>query len=177
MHEEASVGNLLVSPRSCSSFYATHISTILKSLIFSPFSPIYFRFISCHLIKGRFIRTEASLGLSEKSLVALMAGLIGPRVYSCSNCRTNVALHDDIISKAFQGRNSRAFLFSHAMNIDVGPKEDRNLMTGLHTVADVSCSDCREVLGWKYERAYEESQKYKEGKYILEKSKIVKDNW
>lgn len=45
MHEEASVGNLLVSPRSCSSFYATHISTILKSLIFSPFSPIYFRFI------------------------------------------------------------------------------------------------------------------------------------
>uniref|UniRef100_A0A803LWQ0 Protein yippee-like n=1 Tax=Chenopodium quinoa TaxID=63459 RepID=A0A803LWQ0_CHEQI len=79
--------------------------------------------------------------------------------------------------KQIQGRNSRAFLFSHAMNVDVGPKEDRHLMTGLHTVADVSCSDCREVLGWKYERAYEESQKYKEGKYILEKSKIIKDNW
>ncbi|KAL2547588.1 Protein yippee-like [Forsythia ovata] len=65
-----------------------------------------------------------------------------------------VALHDDVISKAFQGRNGRAFLFSHAMNIAVGPKEDRQLMTGLHTVADVYCSDCREVLGWKYERAY-----------------------
>ena len=76
-----------------------------------------------------------------------------------------------------QGRNSRAFLFSHALNVDIGPKEDRHLRTGLHTVADVYCSDCREVLGWKYERAYEESQKYKEGKYILEKSKIVKDNW
>uniref|UniRef100_A0A803L598 Yippee domain-containing protein n=1 Tax=Chenopodium quinoa TaxID=63459 RepID=A0A803L598_CHEQI len=158
-----------------------------------------------------------------KGISGLMAELIGPRVYSCSNCRNNVALHDDIISKAFQypainnffhgrtflclvpnnekrkemqredkrrlvsmrgkcgilveGKNSRAFLFSHAMNVDVGPKEDRHLMTGLHTVADVSCSDCSEVLGWKYERAYEESQKYKEGKYILEKSKIVKDNW
>ncbi|KAK4389853.1 protein yippee-like [Sesamum angolense] len=58
-----------------------------------------------------------------------------------------------------------------------GPKEDRQLMTGLHTVADVYCGDCREILGWKYEKAYEETQKYKEGKFILEKSKIVKENW
>eukprot|EP00262_Sarcandra_glabra_P013352 TRINITY_DN3680_c0_g1_i1.p1 TRINITY_DN3680_c0_g1~~TRINITY_DN3680_c0_g1_i1.p1 ORF type:complete len:107 (+),score=12.14 TRINITY_DN3680_c0_g1_i1:357-677(+) len=106
-----------------------------------------------------------------------MAELAGPRLYSCYNCRNHVALHDDIISKAFQGRNGRAFLFAHAMNIVVGQKEDRQLITGLHTVADVYCSDCREVLGWKYERAYEETQKYKEGKYILEKSKIVEENW
>lgn len=77
----------------------------------------------------------------------------------------------------FQGRNGRAFLFSHVMNITVGVKEDRQLITGLHTVADVYCGDCREVLGWKYERAYEPTQKYKEGKFILEKSKIVKENW
>lgn len=77
----------------------------------------------------------------------------------------------------FQGKSSRAFLFAHAMNIVIGPKEDRQLVTGLHTVADIYCCDCREVLGWKYERAFEVSQKYKEGKYILEKSKIVKENW
>ncbi|OIV96851.1 hypothetical protein TanjilG_08712 [Lupinus angustifolius] len=82
-----------------------------------------------------------------------------------------------VFSVGLHGRNGRAFLFSHAMNIVTGPKEDRNLMTGLHTVADVHCGDCREVLGWKYERAYEASQKYKEGKFILEKSKIVKENW
>uniref|UniRef100_A0A0E0BK64 Protein yippee-like n=1 Tax=Oryza glumipatula TaxID=40148 RepID=A0A0E0BK64_9ORYZ len=101
-----------------------------------------------------------------------MAELVGPRVYSCCHCRNHVCLHDDIISKAFQGRNGRAFLFSHAMNISMGPKEDRQLMTGLHTVADIYCRDCREVLGWKYERAFEESQKYKEGKFIFEKAKI-----
>jgi hypothetical protein len=33
------------------------------------------------------------------------------------------------------------------------------------------------VLGWKYEKAFEESQKYKEGKYILEKAKVMKENW
>ncbi|KAM7504898.1 hypothetical protein LguiB_003802 [Lonicera macranthoides] len=106
-----------------------------------------------------------------------MAEFFGPRLYSCHKCRNHVSLHDDIVSKAFQGRNGRAFLFSHAMNFTLGPKEDRNLMTGLHTVADVHCGDCREVLGWKYERAFEATQKYKEGKFILEKSKIVKENW
>lgn len=30
-----------------------------------------------------------------------MAELIGPRLYCCSNCRNQVSLHDDIISKAF----------------------------------------------------------------------------
>ncbi|CAN6987936.1 unnamed protein product [Brassica rapa subsp. trilocularis] len=120
-----------------------------------------------------------------------MAQSIGPRLYSCCNCRNHVGLHDDIISKAFQvrinfiipfvllvslmGRTGRAFLFSHAMNIVVGPKEDRHLLTGLHTVADISCADCNEPLGWKYERAYESSQKYKEGKFIFEKAKIVKE--
>ncbi|CAL2243993.1 unnamed protein product [Prunus armeniaca] len=102
---------------------------------------------------------------------------VWPRLYSCCNCRNHVSLHDDIISKAFQGRHGRAFLFSHAMNVVVGAKEDRHLLTGLHTVADIHCSDCREVLGWKYERAYEASQKYKEGKFIFEKSKIVKEDW
>ncbi|KAF7131494.1 hypothetical protein RHSIM_Rhsim09G0207400 [Rhododendron simsii] len=135
-----------------------------------------------------------------------MAELFGPRLYSCYKCRNHVSLHDDIVSKAFQvnhsnivyslkltvsllsfsvkdighswsGRHGRAFLFSHAMNIVVGPKEDRQLMTGLHTVADIYCGDCREVLGWKYERAYVATQKYKEGKFIIEKSKIVKENW
>ena len=31
-------------------------------------------------------------------------------------------------------------------------------------------------LGWKYVEAFEESQKYKEGKFILEKAMIVKED-
>ncbi|URD86508.1 hypothetical protein MUK42_26762 [Musa troglodytarum] len=87
-----------------------------------------------------------------------MEGSVGPRVYSCSNCGNHVCLHDDIISKAFHGRHGRAFLFSHGRNIVMGPKQDRLLMTGIHTVADVYCHGCGAVLGWKYERAYEETQ-------------------
>ncbi|XP_017188804.1 protein yippee-like At4g27745 isoform X1 [Malus sylvestris] len=111
-----------------------------------------------------------------------MADLAGPRLYGCYKCQNHVCCHDDIVSKAFQviqahASRGRAFLFSHATNVVVGPKEDRHLITGLHTVADVHCCDCGEVLGWKYVKAYEELQKYKEGKFVLEKFKIVKVNW
>uniref|UniRef100_A0A803NUV2 Protein yippee-like n=1 Tax=Cannabis sativa TaxID=3483 RepID=A0A803NUV2_CANSA len=84
-----------------------------------------------------------------------MEDFVLPRLYNCYKCQNPVSRHDDIVSKDFQ---------------------DRQLMTGLHTVADVYCKDCGEVLGWKYEKAYEQSQKYKEGKFILEKFKIVKNN-
>ena len=63
------------------------------------------------------------------------------------------------------------------MNIVEGIKVDRMMITGMHTVCDVYCKDCGELLGWKYERAFEESQKYKEGKFILENFKIAKGNW
>eukprot|EP00243_Klebsormidium_subtile_P003342 TRINITY_DN16708_c0_g1_i1.p1 TRINITY_DN16708_c0_g1~~TRINITY_DN16708_c0_g1_i1.p1 ORF type:complete len:112 (-),score=2.05 TRINITY_DN16708_c0_g1_i1:569-904(-) len=103
--------------------------------------------------------------------------LNGPRIYSCSNCRCHSADHDEIISKQFQGRYGRAYLFNSVVNVTLGPKEDRHLTTGLHTVADIYCSCCQQILGWKYEQAYDESQKYKEGKYIIEKARMMKENW
>lgn len=77
--------------------------------------------------------------------------------------------------QAFQGRHGRAYLFSNVVNVTLGPREDRLLITGLHTVCDIMCSTCNSVLGWKYEMAYEESQKYKEGKFIIEKAKVLKE--
>ena len=47
------------------------------------------------------------------------------------------------------------------------------MTTGLHTVADIYCNRCSQVVGWKYEQAYEKSQKYKEGKFILERAKVT----
>jgi hypothetical protein len=60
---------------------------------------------------------------------------------------------------------SLAFVFRLApsINVSLGPKEDRVLTTGLHTVCDIYCTTCEENIGWFYEQAFEESQKYKEG--------------
>lgn len=57
-------------------------------------------------------------------------------------------------------------------NTYLGKSVPRNLVTGQHTVSDVSCAICGSLLGWKYVEASEESQKYKVGKFILETKKI-----
>mmetsp|Transcript_19106 Transcript_19106/g.55537 ORF Transcript_19106/g.55537 Transcript_19106/m.55537 type:complete len:324 (-) Transcript_19106:319-1290(-) len=98
-----------------------------------------------------------------------MVYLDGPNVYGCASCRTHLTSHDDIISKSFHGRRGRAYLFERCVNVSVGPPEDRLLITGMHSVCDIRCRRCDIVVGWTYRRAYEPSQKYKEGKFIVEK--------
>ena len=54
------------------------------------------------------------------------------------------------------------------VNIEAGEPSERNMTTGRHVVRDITCRTCGEVVGWKYDKAYESSEKYKEGKFILE---------
>ncbi|KAJ9679986.1 hypothetical protein PVL29_021772 [Vitis rotundifolia] len=95
--------------------------------------------------------------------------------FSCRNCRNPVAFWQDLISKEFWGKSGRAYLFHHAMNIVVGEKEEKQLITGLFTIANISCSNCGEVMGWKYVQAYEPRERFKEGKFIIERTKIIKE--
>ena len=39
----------------------------------------------------------------------------------------------------------------------------------MHSVSDIFCNRCKTLVGWTYSKAYEPSQKYKEGKFIIEK--------
>eukprot|EP00076_Gallus_gallus_P007216 XP_003641379.3 protein yippee-like 4 [Gallus gallus] len=98
------------------------------------------------------------------------------RTYSCIHCRAHLARHEELISKSFQGSHGRAYLFNSVVNVGCGPAEQRLLLTGLHSVADIFCESCKTTLGWKYEQAFESSQKYKEGKFIIEMSHMVKEN-
>ncbi|NXD78895.1 YPEL1 protein, partial [Halcyon senegalensis] len=95
------------------------------------------------------------------------------RTYSCIHCRAHLANHDELISKA--SVNVISPFFSR-VNVGCGPAEERVLLTGLHAVADIYCENCKTTLGWKYEHAFESSQKYKEGKFIIELAHMIKDN-
>ncbi|KAK9898060.1 yippee-domain-containing protein [Cystobasidium minutum MCA 4210] len=99
--------------------------------------------------------------------------LAGSKVYSCSVCRTHMATIESMISRRFNGQHGQAYLFDTVFNVVEAGPEDRQMTTGLHRVRDISCKKCGQVMGWKYERAYEQSQKYKEGKSILEKALLV----
>lgn len=98
------------------------------------------------------------------------------RTYSCVHCRAHLASHDELISKSFQGSQGPAYLFNSVVNVACGQTEERVLLTGLHAVADIYCECCKTPLGWKYEHAFESSQKYKEGKYIIELAHMIKEN-
>lgn len=100
----------------------------------------------------------------------------GRPVFSCAKCSLAIALQDELISKAFSGREGRGYLMNSADNVRMGRREDRQLLTGNHTVADVYCLGCDDRLGWFYHKASESSQKYKEGKYLLEREKLIKEN-
>ncbi|KAK7473106.1 hypothetical protein VKT23_001206 [Stygiomarasmius scandens] len=77
---------------------------------------------------------------------------------SCSKCAAVIALQDELISKAFSGRDGRGYLMHSATNVKLGNKEDRPLLTGVHTVAGIrSCIykpfhavevGCRRHLSW-----------------------------
>ncbi|XP_057442535.1 protein yippee-like At3g08990 [Lotus japonicus] len=93
--------------------------------------------------------------------------------YSCKQCLTHFALEENIINKNFTCTHGEAYLVDKVVNVTTGEKESRNMLTGKHIVVDISCAGCRSIVGWKYETAQDMSQKYKEGKFILERYKLL----
>ncbi|KAK9240437.1 yippee zinc-binding/DNA-binding /Mis18, centromere assembly-domain-containing protein [Lipomyces kononenkoae] len=96
-------------------------------------------------------------------------------IFRCRRCQAHLVPYACIISKSFTGRLGRAVLVSDVQNVIVGKPGERMLVTGLHTVADISCAGCDINVGWKYLGAFERSQSYKVGKYILELKRVVKE--
>ncbi|KAI9900164.1 hypothetical protein N3K66_004426 [Trichothecium roseum] len=112
-----------------------------------------------------------------------------PDTIRCLDCSAHLAYASQIISKGFTGRHGRAFLVAppaatqsatppgadprDLLNIRVGRSESRQLVTGWHTVADISCDVCDRKVGWKYVDARDLGQRYKVGKFILETERVV----
>lgn len=127
--------------------------------------------------KNKIFVKEQFYCLKNKNMKTFQAYLLNcHRTYSCVHCRAHLANHDELISKSFQGSQGRAYLFNSVVNVQCGIAEERVLLTGLHAVADIYCECCKTTLGWKYEHAFESSQKYKEGKYIIELAHMIKEN-
>ncbi|XP_062095758.1 protein yippee-like At5g53940 [Humulus lupulus] len=97
------------------------------------------------------------------------------RAYRCRFCDSPLALADDVLSRTFNCRKGRAYLFSNVVNVTLGNEEERLMLSGLHTVEDIFCCCCGQILGWKYVVAHDKNQKYKEGKFVLERWRIDED--
>jgi len=96
----------------------------------------------------------------------------GSRLFSCVSCDANLTNRSELISTRFTGATGRAFLFNKVVNLSFSDIQDRVMLTGRHMVRDISCKNCDAKLGWIYEFATEESQRYKEGRVILERALV-----
>ncbi|XAR66490.1 hypothetical protein NMG60_11012753 [Bertholletia excelsa] len=97
------------------------------------------------------------------------------RAYRCRLCHSPLALAEDVVSKSFSCSRGKAYLFNKAVNITVGPVEERMMISGMHTVSDIFCCGCGQILGWKYISVLDKTQKYKEGKFVLERWRIAEE--
>eukprot|EP00037_Helgoeca_nana_P014400 m.134457 g.134457 ORF g.134457 m.134457 type:complete len:120 (-) comp22531_c0_seq1:339-698(-) len=94
-------------------------------------------------------------------------------IYSCAECSTHITSQDQLVSKSFQGRFGKAYLFKKTVNLELGPEKIRVLLTGEHTIADVHCVKCHAYVGWKYVHAEDQENEYKIGKTIIETAATV----
>lgn len=78
-----------------------------------------------------------------------------------------------LLLQNFRGQHGKAYLFNTVVNIKEAEPVERNMTTGRHIVRDISCKQCKVIVGWKYDKAYEAPEKYKEGKFILEAELLV----
>ncbi|XP_050298828.1 protein yippee-like 5 [Anthonomus grandis grandis] len=100
----------------------------------------------------------------------------GTRLFSCAACHTNLTNRTELISTRFTGATGRAYLFNRVVNLTYSEVQDRVMLTGRHMVRDVSCKQCDSKLGWMYEFATEDNQKYKEGRVILERALVTESD-
>lgn len=100
----------------------------------------------------------------------------GSRLFTCNSCDTVLTNKNELISTRFTGATGRAFLFNKVVNLKMSEVMDRVMLTGRHMVRDVFCKNCDAKLGWMYEFATDDNQRYKEGRVILERALVQECN-
>ena len=132
---------------------------------------------------ARVQRENAELRKTLQAPASPYAITTSSRVYGCGSCAAHVVMEEDVVSKEFCGTTGRAYFVNQVFNVNLGPVHECIFKTGKHVIADLLCANCdasldqRTVVGWKYLKTGVRSQKYKEGKYVVEEAMLVKLGW
>ena len=78
-----------------------------------------------------------------------------------------------IISRDYRGRTGKAYLLKNVINIKTSKKITKEEMTtGKYLIRYIYCHQCGSNIGWKYIKADERDQLYKQGRYIMEIKRV-----
>eukprot|EP00440_Ansanella_granifera_P005571 gb/GFBE01006051.1/.p1 GENE.gb/GFBE01006051.1/~~gb/GFBE01006051.1/.p1 ORF type:complete len:551 (+),score=70.55 gb/GFBE01006051.1/:1-1653(+) len=94
-------------------------------------------------------------------------------VYHCTRCRSPILRTKDIVSTNYHGARGPAFLVNQLYNtvVDRAPYSAA-FVTGAYSVCDVACAGCSIQLAKKYMDAREPSNRFKIGKFLLERTMV-----
>lgn len=87
---------------------------------------------------------------------------------TCKHCHIAVGTKNAVLSRAFRGHSGKAVLLTEAINVSLDKPSVLLMDSGAHTIQEFTCAQCEAYLGWKVVRAHEQSEKWKEGKFIFE---------
>ncbi|KAI0765484.1 hypothetical protein C8Q74DRAFT_1161828, partial [Fomes fomentarius] len=90
------------------------------------------------------------------------------RVFLCAQCSTRIAHTSRVVSTAYRGHAGKAALFTETRNVALDPPSILLMDSGAYTIQEFICTSCEAYLGWKFARAHDGSERWKEGHYILE---------
>ncbi|KAF5326545.1 hypothetical protein D9611_000234 [Ephemerocybe angulata] len=100
-----------------------------------------------------------------------------PRALTCKLCQAIITSNNVLFPSSqlppqsrtsFRGFSGKASLFTETYNVHIAKPGIQLMATGAHTMSEINCGSCHTYLGWKIVRAYEESERWKEGKFLLE---------
>ncbi|TFY51481.1 hypothetical protein EVJ58_g10541 [Rhodofomes roseus] len=73
----------------------------------------------------------------------------------------------------FRGYKGKAVLYASTLNTVLAAPSILLMDTGAHTIQEAACAPCGTYLGWKIVRAHEASEKWKEGRFLPDRSRAV----
>ena len=95
-----------------------------------------------------------------------------PPYYHCKICNTPIAPSKELLSRNFQARSGEAYFFNYCYNTDDdSEEEEKQMITGRYTIRKIYCR-CLQEIGWRYIKSFQQDQKFKEDKVIIEKAFI-----
>jgi hypothetical protein len=80
--------------------------------------------------------------------------------------RKSITFQQGVCNHPF--RNAILFQLSDRFNATLAPPRVQLMATGVHTMQEITCSNCASYLGWKIVAAHDSSEKWKEGGCLLE---------
>ncbi|KAF8210301.1 hypothetical protein K438DRAFT_1710935 [Mycena galopus ATCC 62051] len=104
-----------------------------------------------------------------------------PRPLSCKQCSACITSYNAVLpasaipedSRSFRGFSGKASLFTETYNVTLLPGKVQLMQTGAHLLAEIQCTACTAYLGYKILRAFEKSESWKEGRFLLELAELV----